>query len=111
MGSAFTKISTTGQRILGTWIEDAPPCGPVALWMQQQLRGGDSWLAHKIAAYAAQQLEQPDPLRVRVVQASLTGIECCLPCAVVDHESPHPFRCDLYFALDPWTGAITPLTR
>ncbi len=107
----YEKMSSVSQRILGTWIEDEQPGSSVARWMQQQLRGHDFSLARRVEAFAAQQPERPDPRRVVVMQVKPDAVECRLPCAVLDHESPHPFRYEVFFSLDPWTGAITPLAR
>jgi hypothetical protein len=97
-------MSSTAQRLMGTYLaEEKPQRPPVPEWLQQQLRLRFARVLENFAA------GQPEPINIALVQLEEVKPDCLVcrvPCFLTDHESPHPFRSEVVFELNPLTGAV-----
>jgi len=98
-------MSQVGKRIAGTLIEDTKaPSQALCAWFQAELRSGR--FDRALSAFVAQQTESLDLRMVQVLETSQDQLLCRIPCVLVDHESPHPFRSEVDFYFNPLTEEV-----
>jgi hypothetical protein len=98
-------MSEVGKRIAGVFIEDTVgQRPPVQEWMQTMLRSGKFHRAFE--RFISQQPESLDENLVCLEEIRPDGLVCRIPFCTADHESPHPFRGDVLFRLNPLTEEI-----
>ena len=85
-------------------MEDVVPESPVLRWLQEEVRSGP--LAKSVERFVSTVPESVDPQRVQVTAVYPDRLDCRIPYAVIDHESPHPFRTEITFSLNPLTGQV-----
>jgi hypothetical protein len=96
-------MSLIGKRIAGTVVEDSQTGLPsVYEWVRSELRTGR--LRKMVEDFVVRQPEYLDADLVQLIEIGPDRLICRIPCAVVDHESPHPFISEVDFDLDPGTG-------
>jgi hypothetical protein len=96
-------MSEISKRITGTYIDDdAASAPPVQRWVLAELRGPR--FQRVLEQFAARQPEALDVRLVQLQEIRADALVCRIPCCVVDHESPHPFRSEVVFQLDPLSG-------
>lgn len=96
-------MSEISKRIAGTFIaDDLAQLPPVRAWLVAELRSPR--FQRMLERFAAQQPEPLDPKLVQLDEIRPDSLLCRIPCCVVDHESPHPFRSEVVFQLNPLTG-------
>src|SRR5690348_7693804 len=97
--------SETIQRVLGTYIEDAPESRPpVIQWIECECRHG---CYREIVEKFAK--DQPEPLRADLVLVNSVTPEKILlsfPGKILDHESPTRFEISVMAELTPTTCKI-----
>ena len=96
------RMSDTGRKMAGTFVQDSTPGTPLLRWLQQECRTGS--LSVYVRDFADAQSEPLDSSLVLVEGTNEHGLSCRIPCRMSDHESARVFEADVRFALDPSTG-------
>jgi len=97
-----TRMSATGKKIAGTFIQDSVPTATILRWLQQECRTGS--LSGYVRRFVDEQDEPLDHSLVLVEAVTEHGLSCRIPCRMGDHESARIFDVDVRFLLDPTTG-------
>lgn len=98
------KVSEAARMAAGTHVPDPATeitC-PVLRWAIKECRSGS--LKIVVNAFAESQLEWLQPDLVLVERIENNRLVCRIPCRMSDSESPHTFRADVQFTLNPENG-------
>lgn len=97
--------SPTAKRLTGTYIVDSfRPMTSLAAWAQEECRNGS--LRGLIERFIEGQPEPLDASLTIVEKVEEKGILAKLPCKLLDHESVHPFRADVWIRINPLVREI-----
>lgn len=78
--------------------------GQVVAWLEAELRS-PSW-QKRLRRYCDAQAEVFMPEHITVAAIHESKLICRLPAYAKDHESPHPFACEVLVDVHPSTGRI-----
>lgn len=96
-------MDNTARKIAGTYIpEKVHP--PVHAYILESCRSGN--LTPVIEKWIKEQKEHLELINLRIDAVEPNYLLCRIPAMIADSESPHPFRIDVSFKLDPVTKTI-----